>query len=90
MAVTKKKIGKGRHASCLKAQRKIKKRTLANKKSRTVLKNAIKSTRQNPNKENLVKTISTLAKSGRKNLIHPRKASRLISRLSKTVNRAKA
>ncbi len=90
MAVTgtKKKLGKGRHASCFKRQRQNKKRRAANKFKRTALKNAIKSLKQKPNNDNLKTAVSSLAKAGRKHLIHPRKAARLISRLTKSVNRA--
>ena len=87
---TKKKIGIGRHRSKIKRQNQNEKKREANKDARSALRTVIKKVRAEPTAENLKAVTSKLARAGRKNLIHPKKASRLTSRLTKSVNRATA
>ena len=81
----KKTVGKGRHKSAIKRNRQNEKRCERNTAARSALKTEIKKTRTEPTPENFKAVSSMLSRAGRKNLIHPNKASRLTSRLSKLV-----
>lgn len=63
--------------------RKDKVRTLRNKKRENELKSLIKKARRENSPENLKEAFSALDKAAKVKLIHPNKASRLKSRLSK-------
>lgn len=66
--------------------RKDKLRTERNKARKDSLKSLIKKTRTNTSAENLAAVFSALDKAAKVKLIHPNKASRLKSRLSKGVS----
>jgi small subunit ribosomal protein S20 len=76
--------------SAIKKMRKDKVRTARNKVKRDNLKNLIKKMRQNHTGENLQAVFSALDKAAKTNLIHPNKANRLKSRLSKESTEAPA
>lgn len=69
--------------SAIKKMRKDKVRTLRNKKRENELKTLVKKARREKSPENLKAVFSALDKAAKVNLIHPNKASRLKSRLSK-------
>lgn len=73
--------------SAIKKLRKDRVRTARNKKKRDNLKALIKKVRVNQTPENLQAVFSALDKAAKTHLIHKNKASRLKSRLSKTVER---
>ena len=79
----KKKIGINRHASAIKQARQSEKRNFRNRDALTAVKTAIKKARASKSKTELAKTIPIIAKAAQKKLIHKKKASRLISRLTK-------
>jgi small subunit ribosomal protein S20 len=85
----KKKIGVGRHLSSIKRARQTKKRRMRNKGAVSRMKTEVKLVRLEPTLENLKKAVPRIAKSAKKGVIHKKKASRLISRLAKAVNKAK-
>lgn len=66
--------------------RKDKVRTERNEKKETALRGLIKNMRRAPSLETLSQTMSALDKAAKTNLIHPNKAARLKSRLSKKLN----
>lgn len=72
--------------SAIKKIRKDKTRTLRNEKREINLKQLVKKARNNRTLENLQAAFSALDKAAKVHLIHPNKASRLKSRLSKLVN----
>ncbi len=72
--------------SAIKKLRKDKKRTVANKNKRTVLKKAVKSVRLSATPKNLSASFSFLDKAAKTHLIHKNKAARLKSRLSKLIS----
>ena len=69
--------------SAKKKMRKDKVRTERNKEKKVNLKSLIKKVRQNGSAENLSAVFSALDKAAKTKLIHPNKAARLKSRLSK-------
>lgn len=69
--------------SAIKKVRKDKTRTARNKKRETALKSLIKKARVTKNAKNLQAVFSALDKAAKVHLIHPNKAARLKSRLSK-------
>lgn len=69
--------------SALKKVRKDKKRTVHNAKTRKSLKGLVKKMRKTPSKKTLQQVTSALDKAAKTNLIHPNKASRIKSQLSK-------
>lgn len=71
--------------SAKKKLRKDRKRTVSNQKVRSSLKSLIKKLRREPGTELLQQVSSSLDKAAKVKLIHPNKASRLKSRLSKIV-----
>lgn len=79
----KKKIGKGRHLSAMKRQRQNEKRRARNKAARSALKTAIKKARTLKTKEEIAKTVPAIDKAATKGIIPRKRASRLISRLSR-------
>ncbi len=79
------KLAKGRHASVIKRERQSQTHRARNKQALSRLKTAIKKVHTTPTAESLKEAIPLLAKSARKGLIHRKKASRLISRLTKSV-----
>lgn len=81
----KKKIAKGRHASAMKRDRQNKKRRARNKGVLSAMKSAVKSVRTTRSAEALAKAIPIIIVSGRKGIVHRRKAQRLVSRLTRTV-----
>ena len=70
-------------ASAKKALRKERRKTIVNQVVRRNVKKALKEARKNPNKKNLSQAASVLDRAAKKRVIHPNKASRLKSRLSK-------
>ena len=89
----KKKLVKGRHRSAINRQRQTKKRTVANRERKSVMKTVIKkllAAIEQKDQKNastlLVKTSSLLQKAAHRHLIHPRTASRRIARLSRRVS----
>lgn len=71
--------------SAIKKMRKDKARTARNKKREDYLKNLIKKARVQKNPTNLSAVFSALDKAAKVHLIHPNKAARLKSRLSKSM-----
>jgi small subunit ribosomal protein S20 len=71
--------------SAIKKVRKDKTRTARNKRRDVALHKLLKNTRKNPNSKNLTAVFSALDKAAKINLIHPNKAARLKSRLSKLI-----
>lgn len=69
--------------SAKKKMRQDKKKTAHNKTIKENIKKLVKQVRKNPTKEVYQKLTSTLDKASKTKLIHPNKASRLKSRLSK-------
>lgn len=69
--------------SAIKKVRKDKTRTARNKKRETALKLAVKKARVSKTPKNLQAAFSALDKAAKVHLIHPNKAARLKSRLSK-------
>jgi small subunit ribosomal protein S20 len=81
----KKKIAKGRHASSQKRDRQNEKLRARNRSELSRMKSAIKEVRQSKSKESLTKAIPLIVKTGRKGIVHRRKADRLVSRLTKYI-----
>jgi small subunit ribosomal protein S20 len=69
--------------SAKKKMRKDKKRTLHNEQIKNNLKRLVKDARRNQSAESLQKVFSALDKAAKIKFIHPNKAARLKSRLSK-------
>lgn len=84
----KKKIGKGRHRSALKRQRQNEKRRTRNRGVSSALKTAVKEVRTTKSKEALTKAIPIIDKTAAKGVIPKKRASRLVSRLTRYVNTA--
>lgn len=84
----KKKVGVGRHPSAIKRARQTKKRRSRNRHVISTMKSSIKAVRSELTAEALKKAIPLIAKTAKKGIIHKKKASRLISRLTKAVNAA--
>jgi len=82
----KKKLGVGRHASAIKRSKQSEKQRMRNKDALSEMKTAVKKVRTELSKEILAKTIPVIARTARKGVIHKKKASRLISRLTRAVN----
>ena len=72
--------------SAIKKVRKDKVRTARNKKRELALKSAVKKARVSKTAQNLQAAFSALDKAAKVHLIHPNKAARLKSRLSKGVS----
>lgn len=85
----KKKMGVGRHASAIKRAKQAKVRRARNKHAVSAMKTAVKAARAAGTLEVLAKAVPVIAKSARKGAIHRKKASRLISRLTKAANKKK-
>lgn len=83
----KKKLGEGRHLSTLKRARQNKKRSLRNRQALSRMKTAIKKLSTAPSQEALAQTVPIIAKTTSRGIIPRRRASRLISRLTKAVNK---
>lgn len=81
----KKKIGKGRHASTIKRDRQNKKRRARNKHFLTSVKTTVKKVRSLKSQDALKLAIPIIAKAAQKGIIPKKRASRLISRLTKLV-----
>lgn len=71
--------------SAIKKMRKDKVRTERNRIRKNALKQLLKTTRKNPNTQNLNAVFAALDKAAKVHLIHINKAARLKSRLSKLV-----
>lgn len=84
----KKKIGKGRHRSAMKRQRQNEKRKIRNRATKSTLKTAVKEVRTLRTKEALTKAIPVIDKTAAKGVIPQKRASRLVSRLTRYVNTA--
>ncbi len=69
--------------SAKKKLRKDKKLTVRNKVVKNLFKKTIKETEKNPTQESVRKAVKIIDKTAKKNIIHPNKASRLKSRLTK-------
>jgi small subunit ribosomal protein S20 len=80
-----KKIGKGRHRSAMKRQRQTIKRTERNRAARSALKTAVKKVRASRSPEALKIAIRVIDKTASKGIIPKKRASRLVSRLTKYV-----
>ncbi|MFH0799766.1 MAG: 30S ribosomal protein S20 [Pseudomonadota bacterium] len=89
-AIIKKKIGKGRHASSIKRDRQNIKLRAKNKQVLSKMKTAIKKARADRTPEALKEVVPIIARTASKGIIHYKKASRLISRLTKAVAAARA
>jgi small subunit ribosomal protein S20 len=70
--------------SAKKKMRKDKTRTLHNEQIKGNIKRLVKDARRNPSPDSLQKVFSALDKAAKVKFIHPNKAARLKSRLSKT------
>lgn len=73
--------------SAIKKVRKDKGRTARNKKRETALKSLVKKVRVNKTAKDLTAAFSALDKAAKVHLIHPNKAARLKSRLSKLISK---
>ena len=69
--------------SAIKKARKDKVRTARNKKRESALQKLLKTARKSPGAKNMSAVFSALDKAAKVKLIHPKKADRLKSRLSK-------
>ncbi len=76
--------------SALKKVRKDEKRTAKNARTKHNLKGLVKKMRKNPLQKTLQEVTSALDKAAKTNLIHPNKASRMKSKLSKLITRQPA
>ena len=86
MATTlKKKVGKGRHLSSIKRDRQNEKFRLANRSAMSKMRTAVKKVRTTKSPEALKSAVPIIARTAAKGIIHKRTASRLISRLTKSV-----
>jgi small subunit ribosomal protein S20 len=85
MATAKRKIAKGRHASVMKRDRQSEKHHTRNKHDLSEMKTAVKVVRTAKSADALARAIPLIAKTAQKGVIHRRKASRLISRLTKSI-----
>jgi small subunit ribosomal protein S20 len=81
-----KKVGKGRHISAMKRERQSEKRRDRNRGTKATMKTAIKRAKSEKSAEELKKTASIVDKTASKSVIPKRRASRIISRLTKMVN----
>lgn len=64
-----------------------KKRNSQNKQVREHVRSVVKLMREKPNAKALIKTFQALDKAAKRNIIHPNKANRLKSRLSKLLKK---
>lgn len=80
-----KKIGKGRHHSTIKRDRQNLKHRARNRDAISEVRTAVKKVRSQKSPNELKIAIPLIAKAAKRGLIHKNKASRLISRLTKTV-----
>lgn len=71
--------------SALKALRKDKRKTIINKPLKTNYRVALANARKKPTQKNIDKAFSSLDKAAKKGVIHKNKASRLKSKLSKSL-----
>jgi small subunit ribosomal protein S20 len=76
--------------SAKKALRRDWRRKAINQKIKEKVKDVLKKTRQTPNKKNLGLSFMILDRAAKKKVIHPNKASRLKSRLSKLLKAKKS
>lgn len=81
-----KKIGKGRHASSIKRDKQNIKLRASNRHALSKMRTALKKARTTKAEGELKLAIPLIAKAAQKGLIHRKKASRLISRLTKSAN----
>ncbi len=84
-----KKIGKGRHMSAYKRERQNEARRERNRSAKSGLRTEIKKARTLKKADILKSTVTAIDKAASKGLIPRRRASRLVSRLTKTVNATK-
>ncbi len=75
--------------SAKKALRRDQRRTLVNRRLRHQLKKSLKLARKNPTKKLLSQAASTLDRAAKKRVIHPNRAARLKSRLTKLAKKSK-
>jgi small subunit ribosomal protein S20 len=75
--------------SSRKALRRDQRRTVVNRKIKEKIKLVLKTTRKNPTLKNLAEAARFLDRAAKKKVIHPQKASRLKSRLSKLLKTKK-
>lgn len=71
-----------------KKMRQDKKRTLQNKRVKTVFRELLKKAKQQPTKENISAAFSSLDKAAKNNVIHKKKAARMKASLSKFLSPA--
>ena len=77
-----KKLGKGRHLSALKRERQNERR-VRNRGAKSALKTAMKKVRTSPSSETLKQAIPQIDKAAKKGVIPQKRASRIVSRLSR-------
>lgn len=80
-----KKVGKGRHLSSIKRDRQNEKHRARNRNALSKMRTAVKKVRTERSAEALKEAIPTIARTARKGMIHRKKAARLISRLTRSV-----
>lgn len=80
------KVGTGRHLSAMKRERQNEKRRIRNRCKKAALRTEIKKVHTEPNAETLKATISRIDRTASKGVIPRRRASRMISRLTKAVS----
>lgn len=86
MATTmKKKVGKGRHLSSMKRNRQSEELRAKNRSAMSRMRTAVKKVRTEKSPEALKAAVPVIARTASKGIIHKRTASRLISRLTKSV-----
>jgi small subunit ribosomal protein S20 len=78
-----KKLGKGRHLSALKRERQNEKRRVRNRGAKSALRTAMKKVRTNPSSETLKQAIPQIDMAAKKGVIPQKRASRIVSRLSR-------
>lgn len=75
-------------SSAKRALRKDKRRTVVNKRVKSIMKSAVKAVQENKNAETLPTAYQAIDRAAKKNLIHKKKASNLKSQLAKTISLA--
>ncbi len=80
-----KKIGKGRHASSIKRDKQNLKLRAKNRSALSRMRTAVKKVRSERSEAALKAAVPVIARTASKGIVHKRTASRLISRLTKSV-----
>lgn len=82
----KKKLAPGRHLSAFKRQRQNEKRRQRNRRAKSELRTEIKRVRAEQSPEALKRAASTIDKTASKGVIPKRRASRMVSKLTRIVS----